>query len=309
MNRVARVFLAACLLLAVRATCATLAFRVRPDSCRFAVIGDSGTGDESQYLIGQRMAEYREEFPFDFVIMLGDNIYGSAGPVGTERKFERPYEPLLEAGVKFFASLGNHDNPNEAFYKPFNMNGDRFYTFRSVHQSVRFFVLDSNYLTPVQLQWLDNELGRATEDWKIAYFHHPLYNTGVTHGPELALRKVLEPVLVRHGVSAVFSGHEHVYQRLRAQKGIYYFVAGSAGKLSTNDLRAEEGVSAAGFDEANVFMLVQITGDDLDYQAISESGATVDSGTLSRPRGQSVSAGSGSSDRSAPAAPPLPAAP
>jgi hypothetical protein len=94
-------------------------------SVRFAVIGDSGTGDRNQYEVSEQMAKYREKFPFNFVIMLGDNIYGGDTPGDYKQKFELPYRPLLDAGVKFYASLGNHDNPNERLYAPFNMSGER----------------------------------------------------------------------------------------------------------------------------------------------------------------------------------------
>ena len=62
--------------------------------------------------------------------MLGDNIYGGKSPADFKRKFEDPYRPLLDAGVKFYASLGNHDDTNERLYKPFNMDGKRYYSFK-----------------------------------------------------------------------------------------------------------------------------------------------------------------------------------
>ena len=254
-----------------------------PDSVRFAVIGDSGTGGKPQYRVGKQMAEYRADFPFEFVLMLGDNIYGADGPEEMKRKFELPYAPLLDSGVKFFAALGNHDDVDQRFYRPFNMNGDRFYTFRSARQSVRFFALDSNYMYSGQLRWLEGELGKAEEQWKICYFHHPLYTSGRTHGPTVALRDELEPLFVRYGVSVVFSGHEHVYERLKPQKGIYYFVSGAAGKLVEDDLRPEQGITAKGFDRGYHFMLVEIAGDDLYFQTVSDQGETLDSGKLRRP--------------------------
>jgi hypothetical protein len=51
-----------------------------PGSVKFAVIGDSGTGDASQFAIGRQMADARGPFSFDFVIMLGDNMYGRQDP-------------------------------------------------------------------------------------------------------------------------------------------------------------------------------------------------------------------------------------
>ena len=56
-----------------------------------------------------------------WIHMMGDNLYGGDSPKDYQKEFEVPYKPLLENGVKFYASLGNHDNPNERLYKPFNM--------------------------------------------------------------------------------------------------------------------------------------------------------------------------------------------
>ena len=95
----------------------------KADSVRMAVIGDMGTGETPQYEVSQRMLGAHTTFPFDFVIMLGDNIYGGSTPKDFNLKFSIPYKPLLDAGVKFYASLGNHDNTNESLYAPYNMNG------------------------------------------------------------------------------------------------------------------------------------------------------------------------------------------
>ena len=161
-------------------------------SVRFAVIGDSGTGDKPQYQVGERLAESRSVFPFEFVLMLGDNIYGGERPEDFVRKFERPYKALLDLKIPFYASLGNHDDPNQRFYKPFNMDGKRFYTFEK--DDVRFFALDSNYMDQAQVEWVEKELSASKNTWKIAYFHHPLYSSGARHGSEVDLRELLEPL-------------------------------------------------------------------------------------------------------------------
>ena len=101
-----------------------------PDSVKFLVIGDSGTGDRYQYDVAAKIVDARMRFPFEFAIMLGDNLYGSERPNDYVNKFEKPYKPLLDAGVKFYASLGNHDDPSQRFYEKFNMDGKRYYSFR-----------------------------------------------------------------------------------------------------------------------------------------------------------------------------------
>lgn len=249
-------------------------------SVRFGVIGDSGTGGSAQYEVAQQMRRYWEKVRFDFVIMLGDNIYGGHAAKDFARKFELPYKPLLDEGVKFYASLGNHDDPNEErLYKPFNMNGERYYTF--TQGDVQFFVLDSNYMDPSQLSWLDQSLQSSKAKWKICYFHHPMFSNGKHHGPDVDLRAKLEPIFRRDGVNAVFSGHEHVYQRLKPQGGIYYFVLGSSGQLMKHDFHTTEDMESS-YDRDQTFMLVEITGDALYYQVIARTGQTIDSGSVPR---------------------------
>jgi predicted phosphodiesterase len=253
---------------------------LQPNSVRFAVIGDSGTGDKEQYDVAREMQAYREKVKFDFVIMLGDNIYGGHSSTDFVRKFEVPYKPMLDAGVKFYASLGNHDNPDdERLYKPFNMGGERYYAFRK--GDVAFFALDSNYMDPKQLSWIDEHLKNSQGKWKICFFHHPLYNDGKHHGPDVDLRSQLLPLFQRYGVSAVFSGHEHVYERIKPENNIYYFILGNSAKLIRNDFH-KSGEMVTGFDTDRSFMLVEIAGDKLYFETISRTGGVIDSGVLPR---------------------------
>ena len=69
----------------------------KPDSLKFAVIGDNGTGDEPQDELGAEMHRVRDRFPFTLVLMLGDNFYGRQRPDDLRQKFDRPYAPLLAA--------------------------------------------------------------------------------------------------------------------------------------------------------------------------------------------------------------------
>jgi predicted phosphodiesterase len=250
------------------------------DSTRFAVIGDTGTGDKPQYEIGKRLEEYRKRANFTFTIMVGDNIYGSERPQDFQKKFEIPYKPLIEAGVKFYAALGNHDDPNQRFYKPFNMNGERFYTFTK--GNIDFFVLDSNYMDRKQLEWFERTLKDSKSDWKMAYFHHPLYSSGEAHGSEEDLRALLEPLFVKYSMDVVFAGHEHFYERVKPQRGIYYFTCGGSAKLRKGDIRKRSELTEKGDDTEYTFMAVEVAKDVMNFQTVSRDGATVDSGAFHR---------------------------
>jgi predicted phosphodiesterase len=244
-------------------------------SLKFAVIGDMGTGDAMQLQTGVQLTQMRQKFPYEFVIMLGDNVYGTQD---FGKKFEIPYKALIDQKVPFYAALGNHDDQNEVAYKYYNMNGKRYYAFEK--GPAKFFVLDSTRIDRPQLEWLDKELAGSGSEWKIAYFHHPLYSTGGTHGPEVAVREVVEPLLVQYGVDVVFTGHEHFYERIKPQLGgITHFISGAGGQLRKGDLHREDPM-AAGYDQDRSFMLVEIDGPSMYFQSITRTGQVVDSGVI-----------------------------
>jgi hypothetical protein len=253
----------------------------RPDSVKFAAIGDNGTGDRPQYEVADQMTKLQSTFSFDLVIMLGDNMYGGQKPADFVKKFEEPYRTLLGRRVKFQASLGNHDRPENVGYELYNMNGQRYYTY--VRKNVRFFALDTTLMDRKQLDWLDAGLKDSREDWKICYFHHPLYSNASRHGASVDLRLLLEPLFVKYGVNVVFSGHDHVYERLKPQQGIYYFVSGAAGQLRKGNMEPSD-QTAASFDQDQSFMLVEVAGDEMFFESVSRTGRVVDSGLINRQR-------------------------
>ena len=251
-------------------------------SFKFVVLGDWGTGGRQQYQLAAEMARFRDKFKFDTVITVGDNLYGFQRPDDYKKKFETPYKPLLDAGVKFYASLGNHDSREQRNYKLFNMGGKLYYTLKAPNQSVRFFMLDSNYPSPEQLDWLEKELIASNDNWKIAAFHHPLYSSGGRHGSDVKLREILEGLFVHNGVSVVFAGHDHFYERIKPQRGIVHFVVGSGGKVAFGDIDRMSGLTDRGFDTGYAFLAVEIADDKMYFNAITTDGSVVDSGIIER---------------------------
>src|SRR5204862_6104115 len=82
----------------------------QPDSLKFAVIGDSGTGSSSQYQVAEKLVASRAKFPYEVVLMMGDNLYSGNGPKDYQKEFEEPHKALLDSGGKLYAALGTHDN-------------------------------------------------------------------------------------------------------------------------------------------------------------------------------------------------------
>ena len=257
-----------------------LALPNKDGSLRFAVIGDTGSGSEKQKDVGAMMVQYRALFPYEFVLMMGDNMYGGEAPADFQKKFAGPYKVLLDNKVKFYATLGNHDQPIQVNYENFNMNGKEYYKFKK--GSVSFYSLNSNYMEKKQVKWLEDELATDTSEWKVCFFHHPPYSSAKKHGSDGQLREVVEPIFLKYGVSVVLTGHDHVYERIKPQKGIYYFVSGAGGKLRTGDISETSDLTEKSYDRDLHFMLFEVDGNQMYFQAISRTGETIDSGVITR---------------------------
>ena len=255
-----------------------LTLPLEKDSVRFVVIGDTGTGTDKQQQLAQIMFRYKQIFPFEFVLLMGDNMYGGENPQDFKKKFENIYKPLLDDKVKFYASLGNHDESNQRFYELFNMNGEEYYRFTK--GNISFYALNSNYMDKRQLKWMEEQFAKDTSEWKIAFFHHPPYSSGKAHGSDKALREIVEPIFVKYGVNAVFAGHEHFYERIKPQKGIYYFISGAGGKLRPGDVKKGSPLTEKAYDEDMSFMLLEVVKDKLHFQVVTRTGQTVDSGSI-----------------------------
>jgi predicted phosphodiesterase len=252
----------------------------REGSVRMLVFGDAGRGSKEQHELGALMDRYHQSFQYDTVLMTGDNIYYEDTPADMKKKFEDPYKALLDKSVKFYASLGNHDSPNQRLYALFNMNGEEYY--RIEKGGVAIYALNSVYMDKRQLDWFQAQLAKETAPWRIAFFHHPPFSSGKRHGSDEDLRKVLHPVLLSGGIDVVFTGHDHFYERIRPQDGIQYFVAGAAGKIRKGDIRKNSPLTEKGYDADLSFMLTEIVGDEMHFQVIARNGATVDSGIIRR---------------------------
>jgi hypothetical protein len=248
-------------------------------SLRFAVIGDTGTGTSKQHELADVMVQYHNAFPFEFVLMMGDNLYGTESAKDFETKFSDVYKVLLDEKVKFYAALGNHDLPIQTNYTNFNMNGKEYYRLKK--GNVAFYALNSNYMDKKQVKWLEDELAKDTSEWKVAFMHHPPYSSGGKHGSDKQLREVVEPIFVKYGMNVVLTGHDHFYERVKPQKGIYYFVSGAGGKLRSGDINDNSSLTDKGYDRDMSFMLFEVVnGKQMYFQVISRTGETVDSGIL-----------------------------
>ncbi len=200
----------------------------RPVPFRFLALGDFGAGTSQQHALADRMCRVRERRAFDLVVTTGDNVYDEGHPDRFDEAFFSPYRCLLEAGVRFRATLGNHDvltdgGRPELNEPAFGFEG-RNYVFR--RGGVRFVMADSN---DMDFAWLRRALTPVGGDrWTVVAFHHPVYATGA-YGPTPGFTPRLPRMFRRKGVDLVLNGHEHQYSVTRALRGIRYAVTGGGG--------------------------------------------------------------------------------
>jgi len=263
------------------------------DKIKFIAIGDFGTGDDNQTGIAAQMLRDHKTSPLDFVIAVGDNIYPDGGGRHFVKKFERPYAGLIREGVKFHAVLGNHDvrdgRGDQCRYPLFNMDGQCHYTVKKGDGLAEFFMIDSTAFDMNQAGWLEGVLKESTAKWKIAVFHHPIYSSAGEHGSDLSLRSRIEPLLTRYGVNVVLSGHDHIYERVKPQQGVQYFVTGAGGQVRHNDTNTRSPFRAMSFDQDNHYLQMVIEDQQINFQTIARSGAVIDRGAI-MPRAMAASA-------------------
>lgn len=259
-------------------------FDFADNKTRFAVVGDFGTGGSDECSIAASMLAAHHKSPFDLVVAAGDNIYPNGSGRYFTKHFEEPFSGLIKERVKFYAVLGNHDveegRKDQMSYPMFSMEGSNYYSISRNNGMVDFFMLDSTDLGATQLSWLEKSLRESRAIWKLAVLHHPIYSSGKKHGSDLRLRKQLEPLFTHYHVQAVFSGHDHVYERTKPQQGIQYFVTGAGGKCRRGDINMKSEIRAASYDVDNSFMVIEADEREMSFKSISDKGEVVDSGVI-----------------------------
>jgi predicted phosphodiesterase len=202
----------------------------------FVVFGDTRNGVEQHRRVLERMAQ---EVPA-FVIGTGDMVDEGVREDQWQQFFD--VESAMMRDVVYFPSLGNHDRQGRGrtadtyrayFSVPENgSDTERYYAF--TYASARFLVLDSNaysFALTDQTAWLERELIATRQDPAIRHIfvvmHHPPFSVSL-HGGSIDLRERWTPLFEKYQVSAVFSGHDHVYERAE-HDGVHYFVSGGGG--------------------------------------------------------------------------------
>ncbi|HEX2050698.1 MAG TPA: metallophosphoesterase [Actinomycetota bacterium] len=265
-----------------------------PRVVRVVALGDFGSGTDGQYDVARAMCRHREREPYSDVVTTGDNIYETGAPEDFELKFFTPYRCLLQRGVEFHATLGNHDVATdggrpELAEPAFGMPA-RHYTWRA--GPITFVALDSNGwvddgVDEAQTAWLVRRL-RAARDrpWTVVAMHHPIYSGGAYHGPTPSFAATFDERFARLGVDLVLQGHDHIYSRARSN-GVTYVVTGGGGAALTGCADPPR-PRVARCESKLHFVELEATRRTLVTSAIGEGGATFDRYDVPRNRDGSL---------------------
>ncbi|MCE5228480.1 metallophosphoesterase [bacterium] len=259
---------------------------------RLIALGDTGTGNNHQYRIGEQMARQCDRFGnVSACLLLGDNIYENDElEAGLEKRFLKPFDPLIRRKIPFYAALGNHDYSviDKARFEMnlpwFNMGGHNYYAQTFGNGLVTVFFLDCETIKndPTQFLWLENELRNCRSKWKVLINHIPMVASNVLHADNPDTFDLLDKLMLNGGVDMVLSGHNHLYERRRLLDGIQYVTIGSGGHVSDDFEFPPDKNRAVGYNKACCFSWMEITPDAIHFQVRNETGMLVDEFRLSR---------------------------
>ena len=262
-----------------------------PTSVRMAVVGDFGLAGRPERDVAQLVQSWQP----DLVLTVGDNNYddGAAATIDANvgqyyHQYIAPYIGRYGAGAttnRFFPVLGNHDWTTagaQGYLDYFTLPGNERY-YDVAWGPVHLFALDSDphepdgvTMTSTQAIWLQQKLAAAQEPWKLVYFHHTPYSSGITDGATKGMRWPF----AQWGASAVLAGHEHNYERVM-RDGIPYFVNGLGG---CNGCLYPFGTptdgSAVRYYSDFGSMRIDATAGAITFTFITRTGQTIDTYTL-----------------------------
>ncbi len=239
------------------------------------VFGDSQLDENIQRRVIQAILPFKPAVVF----RVGDNVDDGNDPKQWEL-FNDINEPLLKT-AEYFPALGNHEKNSPLYFDNFPfLNHQRWYSVE--REGIHFIVLDSNSgLRPGsdQYNWLVSDLKSIKEDvkFKVAIFHHPIFDVGFHQEDVKRLKPILLPLFQEYRVCAVFSGHDHNYQRFEYE-GIYFIVTGGGGAHLYGQARASPYLQK--FEEAYHFCLASPGTDILRIRVIGIDSHTIDDFTI-----------------------------
>lgn len=258
----------------------------------FLVFGD--TGHRPHHLIDevvpQAMAVARTH-DLTGVLLLGDNLSHEIKPFERvfRKRFLRPFQPLLETGVPFYAILGNHDMASEEWvegqiHSPLlNFGGSPYHakTFGGDLVTVFFLLSEDLWWRPDQIAWFQRALAQCTSKWKLALYHRPIFG-GEDAEADRWDRCAMMQKLIRapNHIDVFITGHHHIYERRKLDRGVLFLTLGSS---SNNDEHMPpDPQRVVGYTDKRCFASMAIDAESIRWKVLDEEGRMIDDIVLHR---------------------------
>lgn len=212
-----------------------------------ATIAAAGDISDTEIGMQKRTSDLVYNKAFHAVLLLGDNQY-LRGAAGDYKSYFAPTWGRFKSLLR--PTPGNHDyyTPSAAGYFEYfgsqaGEPGKGYYSFDLA--SWHLIALNTNSgcksvacdASSEQVAWLKADLARSKKKCTLAFWHHPLFNSGSQHGNFRGAIGLWE-ALYAANADVVLNGHEHIYERFDpqtpsgepdAQRGIREFIVGTGG--------------------------------------------------------------------------------
>lgn len=253
---------------------------------KFIVYGDTRSYPERHQAVADAMLR---EMPFSFVLHTGDLVSNGLMWHLWEDEFFDPARGLLRRAA-IWPVRGNHEGDAVTYGALFGLpNEGLYYSFD--YGDAHFVVLDSGdgdaEPDPKMLAWLEKDLAAAAQaQWLFAVYHKPTVDAA-GYGQSWG-RGDVWPLLQKHGVDIIFSGHSHVYERFRpigaeGAKPIIQIVAGGGG--APNYQIEPNPALEAGYEGLH-YCAVELAGDTLQMTVKTPGGQVIDRFRLRKTAGR-----------------------
>jgi len=276
---------------------------VNPDAVNFIVMGDWGrNGDDHQKPVAAQMGTIAKQASVDFIVATGDNFYPKGVASTQDPLWKYSYEDIytdFSLQWDWHPVLGNHDYgakpqaqveyskisrrwqmPARYYTKTFDVQGDS-------TQKLLMVFIDTCPLIPgyynnhhavrdqdstAQKIWLEKVLSNPNPNikWKMVVGHHPMYTGGgrTENHDTRAIRRTVQPLLVKYKVDAYLAGHEHSLQHIGPVQGVNHFISGAASERTPARMLPMSQFAASEYG----FMLFSVTKDKALVQVIDLNG-------------------------------------
>lgn len=223
---------------------------------RIWAIGDAGSGDSSAAAMRDAYTNYAAARRTDVWLTLGDNAYFGGADAQYQVAVFDIFRDLLRQMV-IWPSIGNDESQfdfEQVFTLPQNAeaggiasSNESYYSFN--YGNIHFVALNSPFAdvstNGPMYRWLQRDLTANSNQWLIAYWHHPPYSRGShnsdTDPTQTAMRTNFVRLLEQHGVDLVLCGHSHDYERSFLLHGHYGFSTDLQPAMILNHGNGREG--------------------------------------------------------------------